>query len=136
VSPPATLQVGAELPSQERRPTTVSVFLYAASLWTPHRIHYDREHARSEGNRDVLVHGPLLASYLLQTVTDWLGPAGRVARFDYRNLGPAHPGEVFRTHAALSARDQSRLTFRLHLDREGEQVVEGEVEVELFTGEE
>jgi hydroxyacyl-ACP dehydratase HTD2-like protein with hotdog domain len=134
VSTPADLEIGEALPSQERRPTNVSVFLYAAALWTPHRIHYDRDHAQSEGNRDILVHGPLLASYLIQSVTDWLGPAGRVTRFDYRNLGPAYPGEVFRTHAVLRGRAESRLTFHLRLEREGEPVVEGEAEVELFAG--
>jgi hydroxyacyl-ACP dehydratase HTD2-like protein with hotdog domain len=133
---PAGIGVGEALPSQERRPTTVSVFLFAAALWTPHRIHYDQAEARAEGFRDILVHGPLLASYVLQSVTDWLGTAGRVTRFAYRNLGMGHPDEVFRTRAVLTAREGPKLTFAVGLDRGEEAIVEGTVEAELWTKDE
>jgi hydroxyacyl-ACP dehydratase HTD2-like protein with hotdog domain len=132
MSTPATIQPGEALPSQERRPTHVGVFLYAAAVWTPHRIHYDQAHARAEGYPDILVHGPLLASYALQTITDWLGGAGRVVQYDYRNLGMAHPGDVLTAGAVLQARDGNALTFTVWLDRATQRLLEGTVQVELF----
>ncbi|ODV80640.1 uncharacterized protein CANTADRAFT_30710, partial [Suhomyces tanzawaensis NRRL Y-17324] len=51
-----------------------------------HKIHYDPAYCRSEGLRDVVVHGPLMVSLILY----WLTSTRKqhVGRFRYKNIEP------------------------------------------------
>jgi 3-methylfumaryl-CoA hydratase len=44
---------------------TTLLFRYSALTMNGHRIHYDLEHAKSEGYPGLVVHGPLLAQWLI-----------------------------------------------------------------------
>jgi 3-methylfumaryl-CoA hydratase len=44
---------------------TTLLFRYSALTMNGHRIHYDREYAQSEGYPGLVVHGPLLAQWLM-----------------------------------------------------------------------
>jgi 3-methylfumaryl-CoA hydratase len=44
---------------------TTLLFRYSALTLNGHRIHYDLEHAQSEGYPGLVVHGPLLAQWLM-----------------------------------------------------------------------
>jgi hydroxyacyl-ACP dehydratase HTD2-like protein with hotdog domain len=48
----------------------VTLFRYSALTSNAHRIHYDKDYARAEGYPDVLVHGPLQATLLLDLAGD------------------------------------------------------------------
>jgi hydroxyacyl-ACP dehydratase HTD2-like protein with hotdog domain len=48
--------------SRDFTPSEVDLFMFCASTWNTHRIHYDREYARSEGYDDLVVPGPLQAA--------------------------------------------------------------------------
>jgi hydroxyacyl-ACP dehydratase HTD2-like protein with hotdog domain len=89
-----TLAKGMALPQLVKRPTTMSVFMYAAANWVYHRVHYDQDYARSVGLRHVVVHGTLQASYLVQMITDWLGENGTLKKLSFRHHLPAYPGDV------------------------------------------
>ncbi len=39
------IQVGNEIPSLVKKPTSVDLFMFSAICWQPHRIHYDKEFA-------------------------------------------------------------------------------------------
>jgi hydroxyacyl-ACP dehydratase HTD2-like protein with hotdog domain len=67
------------------------LFLFSAATNNPHRIHYDRAYAESEGYSDVLVHGPLQGAWLHQFVSHWAGPQGRVLALCWQNRGRAFP---------------------------------------------
>ena len=67
------------------------LFLFSAATNNPHRIHYDRAYAESEGHSDLLVHGPLQGAWLHQFVSDWAGPNGRVLALSWQNRGRAFP---------------------------------------------
>ena len=43
----------------------IMLFKYSAITYNSHRIHYDLNYAREEGYTDLLVHGPLLATFSL-----------------------------------------------------------------------
>jgi hydroxyacyl-ACP dehydratase HTD2-like protein with hotdog domain len=89
--------------SRAIRPDEVSLFLFSAATWLPHRIHYDRDYAVSEGHRDLLVHGPLQGSYLVQMVHEWLAERGGVVQsFRYRHIAPAYVGRQLLCRAAIS----------------------------------
>ncbi len=85
----------------ERIPTlTVTVdetqlFFFSAATYNGHRIHYDKEWARTvEGYADVLVQGPLQAALLARAIGDWIGGRGRLVSFSVQNRAIAYPGEL------------------------------------------
>lgn len=65
------------------------LFRYSALTFNTHRIHYDAPYAKDvERYRGLVVHGPLIASLLLQLAAQELGE-NRVRTFRFRGLSPA-----------------------------------------------
>jgi len=74
-------------------PSETLLFRYSALTFNTHRIHYDLPYARDvERYRGLVVHGPLIASLLLQLAAEEFGE-NRVARFNFRAVSPAICGE-------------------------------------------
>ena len=74
----------------ERRwvPDDVLLFRYSALTFNGHRIHYDRRYVTEvEGYPGLIVHGPLLATLLLDLLRQRL-PDGVVARYEFRAIRP------------------------------------------------
>jgi hydroxyacyl-ACP dehydratase HTD2-like protein with hotdog domain len=89
----ASIGIGDQLPAFDVRPDPVQLFCYSAITWNPHRIHYDAPYARDvEGYDDVLVHGPLMGSWLMRLCEAWVRPWGRVTSMTYRTTASVHPG--------------------------------------------
>jgi hydroxyacyl-ACP dehydratase HTD2-like protein with hotdog domain len=90
--------VGDELDAVIRNASRAQLFLYSAATHNPHRIHYDRDYALTEGHPDIIVHGPLQGAWLSQYVTDWAGPRGRMLTLTWQNRKSALPEQdyVFR----------------------------------------
>lgn len=62
------------------------LFRYSALTFNGHRIHYDEAYARDvEGYDGLIVHGPLLAQWLMVLATETLGP---LASFQFRATAP------------------------------------------------
>jgi len=73
---------------REIRPDPVLLFRYSALTFNGHRIHYDHPYAtRVEGYPGLVVHGPLIATLLLDLLRRNL-PAAAVARFRFRAVRP------------------------------------------------
>jgi 3-methylfumaryl-CoA hydratase len=73
---------------REIRPDPVLLFRYSALTFNGHRIHYDRPYATEiEGYPGLVVHGPLIATLLLDLVQRQL-PDAEVARFSFRAVKP------------------------------------------------
>lgn len=70
------------------RPDDVLLFRYSALTFNGHRIHYDRRYATDvEGYPGLVVHGPLLATMLLELVRA-NAPSVKVTRFTFRAVSP------------------------------------------------
>jgi hydroxyacyl-ACP dehydratase HTD2-like protein with hotdog domain len=70
------------------------LFFFSAATYNGHRIHYDKDWARSdEGYDDVIVQGPLQAALLARAVTDWIGGRGRLVEYAVQNRAIALVGE-------------------------------------------
>lgn len=55
--------------------TSTELFRYSALTMNGHRIHYDENYARDiEGYSGLVIHGPLLAQYLMMLAEHQLGP--------------------------------------------------------------
>ena len=74
--------------SRDIAPDPVLLFRYSALTFNGHRIHYDRSYvAEVEGYPGLVVHGPLIATLLLDLLRRER-PAARVRRFAYKALRP------------------------------------------------
>jgi len=77
----------------------VLLFRYSALTFNGHRIHYDRDYARDvEGYRGLVVHGPLLATLLVDFATS-LRPGVALAKFSFRGRRPVIDGQPFQLRA-------------------------------------
>ena len=69
-------------------PDPVLLFRYSALTFNGHRIHYDRPYVTGvEGYPGLIVHGPLIATLLLDLLRREM-PGARVKRFDFKALRP------------------------------------------------
>jgi len=64
------------------------LFRYSALTFNSHRIHYDRRYAQDEeGYAGLVVHGPLVATFLVDLVHREI-PGARLASFEFRGVRP------------------------------------------------
>ena len=94
------------------RPVTlgaVELFRYSALTFNAHRIHYDRDYARQvEGYRDLVVHGPLLATLAFDHLTQVAG-GRRISEFSFRAVSPSYDGEAL-VLGALVEGDEAKIS--------------------------
>jgi acyl dehydratase len=99
------VKVGDLIPPVVKNASRAQLFLFSAATNNPHRIHYDRAYADSEGYADLLVHGPLQGAWLHQFVSDWAGPHGRVLAPSRSATSPSAAGS--RRYAATKSFSRS-----------------------------
>ncbi|WP_449279034.1 FAS1-like dehydratase domain-containing protein [Leucobacter sp. GX24907] len=76
-----------------RRPTETTLFRYSALTFNSHRIHYDLPYATGvEGYPGLVVHGPLLATYLVDGFLQ-ARPHASVTAFEFSARAPIFAGE-------------------------------------------
>ncbi len=74
-------------------PTETLLFRYSALTFNTHRIHYDLPYAAGEeGYRGLIVHGPLMATLLLDLARQKLGE-NALKTFAFRAMSPGVCGE-------------------------------------------
>ena len=75
-------------------PDDVLLFRYSALTFNGHRIHYDRRYCTEvEGYPGLVVHGPLIATLLMELAREQ--DEGEVARFRFRAVSPLFDTEPF-----------------------------------------
>jgi 3-methylfumaryl-CoA hydratase len=71
------------------------LFRYSAVTFNSHRIHYDRDYVtKEEGYPGLVVHGPLLATLMLELVRSQR-PDRPLQRFEFRAIAPVFDGQRF-----------------------------------------
>lgn len=112
-------EVGAEIPVQTREPDAVDLFMFSASAWLLHRIHYDTPFTTEhDGHPGLLIHGPLQGVYLVQTAEWWLGETAQLASISYRHLAPAYLGDRLECGGSVTARDEKGIDLELWVRKE------------------
>jgi|SRR5271166_112250 len=97
--------VGDQIPTLNVTVDETQLFFFSAATYNGHRIHYDKEWARTvEGYDDVLVHGPLQAALLARAIGDWIGGRGRLVAFSVQNRAVAHPGQLLSFGGEVTAK--------------------------------
>ncbi len=85
------------------RPDPVMLFRYSALTFNGHRIHYDQPYVTGvEGYPGLVVHGPLIATLLLDLVASRHGD-NALKRFSFRGVAPAYGDEPLTLEARTSA---------------------------------
>jgi 3-methylfumaryl-CoA hydratase len=89
--------------SRQVTPDPVLLFRYSALTFNGHRIHYDRSYVTQvEGYPGLIVHGPLIASLLVDLLREHL-PDNTLEAFSFRAVGPLFDIEPFSIHAEPDA---------------------------------
>jgi 3-methylfumaryl-CoA hydratase len=79
-------------------PDDVLLFRYSALTFNGHRIHYDRRYATEvEGYPGLIVHGPLIATLLLDLLRRNL-PGASIAAFEFKAVKPVFDIAPFSVH--------------------------------------
>ena len=114
-SPDAPLPVPPQTPdswsfSREIKPDPVLLFRYSALTFNGHRIHYDQPFCvGSEGYKGLVVHGPLLATLLLDLLRRER-PEATVRSYEFRAISTIFDTEAFSVHGEP---EMDGKTFRL-----------------------
>ena len=84
-------------------PDDVLLFRYSALTFNGHRIHYDRRYVTGvEGYPGLIVHGPLIATLLLDLLRREL-PQAQVLSFEFKAVRPTFDLHAFSVHGKPSA---------------------------------
>ena len=90
-------------------PDDVLLFRYSALTFNGHRIHYDRRYVTQvEGYPGLIVHGPLIATLLLDLLRRQL-PSAAVKTFEFRALQPVFDVAPFSVHGGLAEPGRAQL---------------------------
>jgi 3-methylfumaryl-CoA hydratase len=82
-------------------PDDVLLFRYSALTFNGHRIHYDRRYVTEvEGYPGLVVHGPLIATLLLDLLHRQ-APHAEVTAFRFKAVRPTFDGQPFRISGAV-----------------------------------
>ncbi|WP_067464372.1 hypothetical protein [Actinomadura macra] len=122
-----------EIAPVERVATHLQAFLFSAATWNPHRIHYDRDYARSEGHPDILVQAHLHACFLSQALLSTVGDEARLVRFGWRNRAIACPGQRLLISGRAVAAEPADAGLRIDYELE-ERHESGDVAVVAWAG--
>ena len=102
VPPPVAAEKGAAW-QREITPDDVMLFRYSALTFNGHRIHYDRKYVTEvEGYPGLIVHGPLIATLLVDLVRRQL-TGGFIKRFEFKAVRPIFDLHPFRLNGQPSA---------------------------------
>ena len=113
------VEVGMELPTLIKKPTTQQLVKWAGASDDYYEIHYDRDFAQSTGLPGIIVHGRLKSSFLAQLLTDWIGDGGTVKKVSVQHRGMDFP--------------EGQITCRGKVTKKYDQDEEHVVECEIWT---
>ena len=85
---------------QAVQPDPVMLYRYSAATFNGHRIHYDVDYCRSvEGYPGLVVHGPLIATLLLNFAENQVAAGRFIRAFEFKAQRPTFDLSGFHLHA-------------------------------------
>ena len=88
---------------QAVQPDPVMLYRYSAATFNGQRIHYDVDYCRTvEGYPGLVVHGPLIATLLLNFAENHVTPGRFIRTFEFKALRPTFDLSGFHLHATPS----------------------------------
>jgi len=100
-APPQRADITADW-THTMQPDPVLLMRYSALTFNSHRIHFDRPYATAvEGYPSLVVHGPLIATLLLDALQREK-PRAQVRSFTFKAVRPLFEGRPFTLHGATT----------------------------------
>lgn len=115
------IDIGHTLPERTFIATNVSLFLYNAAIWNPHRIHYDERYVKEvEHHPGIVIDGPLQGDWLTQAVFEWIGDDGEFIEFEYSNRKASYLGDTLTSGGEVTGidRETGLVTLKLFIKNE------------------
>ena len=115
-----------QLPERQFTPSNVSLFMYNAAVWNPHRIHYDETYTTQvEKHPGIVIDGPLQGDWLSQVALNWVGENGVVSAFSYSNRRASYLGETLTSGGRITAinRDENTIDVELFIKNESGEII-------------
>ena len=90
------IQLGDLIPSREYGPLTiVDAVRWLGFQENPSRTHCDRDYVREHhGIKSFISSGAYRQSLLVRTLTDWVGPRGKLHKLSVRQTHPTFEGDM------------------------------------------
>lgn len=79
------IALGDSLPTLVKHTTPRQLVMWAGASGEFSEMHYDKDFALKKGFPGIVVHGMLVASFLAQMVTDWIGEWGTLKKISTSN---------------------------------------------------
>lgn len=86
------VEVGSEIPTLEKDPTTQQLVKYAGASGDFYQIHYDKDFALKNNLPGVILHGALKNAFLGQLMTNFAGDGGWLRKLSVQYRGMDQPG--------------------------------------------
>ena len=113
-APPPTMAPKTWSWERKINPDPVLLFRYSALTFNGHRIHYDRRYVTEvEGYPGLVVHGPLIATLLLDLLHREM-PDADVSRFQFKAIRPLFDLEAFSVYGRTGEGNTVQLWARDH----------------------
>ena len=106
------VEAGQEIPALVKQPTTRQLVQYAGASGDFYEIHYDKDFALAQELPGVILHGALKSGFLVQVVTDWMGPKGQLKSFSVRYRDMDVPGDTLTCKGTVVEKDGEAGTVR------------------------
>lgn len=88
------VEVGGEITPLQKIATTRMLVQWAGALGDFNPLHYEDDFAKSLGVGKPIVHGSLKRAWLINLMTDWIGPGGRLKKLSCRFRGLDYPRKM------------------------------------------
>jgi acyl dehydratase len=80
---------GQDIPSLTKIPTHIQMLIWGGAVDDYNPMHADNKIAERAGYKEPIVFGPLVFSFLVQMVTNWMGPDAWLKKIMVRHNAPA-----------------------------------------------
>ena len=87
------VEVGQEIPTLVKHPTHIQMLMWGGAVDDYNPMHADNEIATGAGYSEPIVFGPLIWSFLVQMLTNWMGVDGWLKKITVRHNTPAFAGD-------------------------------------------
>jgi acyl dehydratase len=125
------MKLGEKLPPLDKTFTTVDLFAYGAATWDWHRLHYDREFARSKGLAEPVIDGQMYGAIFARVAMSWAGPRAFMTKMSFRMRAISFAGDALRAEGEVVSIENQTITLKQQLLKDGKVVAEATTEVRL-----
>ncbi|MCH2525538.1 MAG: hypothetical protein MK028_04315 [Dehalococcoidia bacterium] len=130
------VNVGTGIPELIKEITLEQFAMYSAVCWDFHPMHYDSATGQKLGFKEAFADGPMLAAFLGQVATSWLGGQSRIYRLKTRYLKPVFPGDtLYCSGSVLGKSDSPNHSIDCEVwanNQDGDRVASGIVSVSMY----